>query len=129
MKVALLAAIAVAMVAVACSDSGSQEPPASGETEQLRAAVQAYSDAFLTGDSAAYGMLSERCRNRRSADQFGIVLAGAKSLYGSTIPARSFDAEISGNLARATYTYDISAINQSAEPWVRENGEWKQDDC
>lgn len=33
-----------------------------------------------------------------------------------------------GDLARLTYTYAVSQINQSDEPWVDENG-WKNDDC
>jgi hypothetical protein len=45
------------------------------------------------------------------------------------LPVRSFVAEVSGDLARVTYTYDLKAINQDAEPWVREDGKWKEDDC
>lgn len=98
-------------------------------TDELRDAVEAYSDAFLTGDASAYEILSPRCRDRFSADQFEVLLDTAKSLYGSALVIRSFSAEVSGALARATYTYDVSVINQSAEPWTREAGESKQDDC
>jgi len=48
-------------------------------------------------------------------------------------PARSvagaYDADIAGDMARVTYTFDLAAINQDSEPWVRESGVWRQDDC
>lgn len=99
------------------------------ELAALRAAVQAYSDAYLTGSQAAYDMLSARCRARHSSESFAAILAGAKALYGSPLAIRTFEAEIAGNLARATYTYEVAAINQTGEPWVREGGGWHEDDC
>ena len=33
------------------------------------------------------------------------------------------------NTLLLTYTYDVVAINQTAEPWVREGGSWREDDC
>lgn len=96
----------------------------------LRTAVQAYSDAYLTGrSSTAYALLSARCRKRMSNDAFSALTSAAKKTYGSALPLRSFDAEVSGDLARVTYTYDLKAIDQDAEPWVREDGQWKEDDC
>lgn len=104
--------------------------PARDASEGLRRAVTAYSDAFLTGKSdAAYTLFSDRCKQRTDRAEFAGIVAQAKDLYGSKLPLRSFKADISGDLARVTYTYDISAINQDSEPWVREDGEWKQDDC
>ena len=98
--------------------------------DDLKAAVQAYSDAFLTGDSkTAYGLLSKRCRNRTTLNEFSVIVAAAKATYGSALPLETFSASVSGDLARATYTYSIKAINQDTEPWVRENGSWHEDDC
>jgi hypothetical protein len=57
------------------------------------------------------------------------MLAAAKQVYGKALPIKSFDAQISSDLARATYTYDVPALNQTKEPWVREGGAWKEDDC
>jgi hypothetical protein len=96
----------------------------------LKAAVQAYSDAFLTGDGkTAYGLLSQQCRKRTTLAEFSSMLDTAKQLYGSALPIETFSASISGDLARVTYTYTIKAINQDHEPWVREDGDWHEDDC
>lgn len=103
--------------------------PEPNDAAELRTAVVAYSDAFLTGDVEAYEMFSQRCRDRTSKNEFVGILAAANSTYGSALPIKTFDPTISGDLARVTYTYELAAINQDSEPWVREQGEWKQDDC
>jgi len=96
----------------------------------LRAAVQAYSDAFLSGNAKqAYALLSTRCQERSTLAEFTAITDQAKALYGNPLPMSSFKAQISGDLARVTYTYAVSAINQTREPWVRESGDWHEDDC
>jgi hypothetical protein len=98
--------------------------------DELKTAVQAYSDAFLTGDGkTAYELLSERCRKRTTLAEFSGIVEAAKSTYGSALPIETFSASVSSDLARVTYTYSIKAINQDSEPWVRENGSWHEDDC
>jgi hypothetical protein len=112
--------------------TASPAPSASADDSAtaLRTAVQAYSDAYLTGKSStAYALLSARCRKRMSNSAFSALTSAAETMYGSALPIRSFDADVSGDLARVTYTYDLKAINQDAEPWVREDGKWKEDDC
>ena len=104
-------------------------PETPDPTDELKQAVQAYSDAFLTGDVKAYDLFSERCQDRTNKNEFIGILAAAKSAYGSALPLKSIDADVSGDLARVSYTYPIEAINQDSEPWVREGGTWKQDDC
>ncbi len=100
------------------------------DDEELRAAVVAYSDAFLSGDSdGAYGILSERCQDRHTQDAFAVVVEAAAAFYGAPLPLQSFEAEVAGDLARVSYTYAVPALDQLSEPWVREGGEWKQDDC
>lgn len=42
---------------------------------------------------------------------------------------KSFDAQVSGDLARVTYTYSVAGINQAGQSWVREDGSWRYDDC
>jgi hypothetical protein len=122
--------------AAAASPSPTSEPghPSAAGSDpalaELKAAVQAYSDAFLTGDGkTAYGLLSQRCRKRTTQTQFSGIVDAAKDLYGSALPLKTFTATISGDLARVTYTYSIKAINQDREPWVREDGAWHEDDC
>jgi hypothetical protein len=123
-----------AAVAALTSDGTTASPAPSASAGDsataLRTAVQAYSDAYLTGKSStAYALLSARCRKRMSNSAFSALTSAAETTYGSALPIRSFDAEVSGDLARVTYTYDLKAINQDAEPWVREDGKWKEDDC
>jgi hypothetical protein len=102
----------------------------SGAKDELQFAVKAYSDAFLTGDAkTAYALLSERCRKRTSLSEFTGIVATAEQMYGSALPLETYSAKVSNDLARVTYTYSIKAINQEAEPWVREDGNWHQDDC
>ena len=92
--------------------------------------MTAYSDAFLTGDAtAAYELLSARCQARTSHTEFAGIVEAAKAQYGHALPLRSFKAQVSSDLARVTYTYDVAEINQDAEPWVREDGAWHEDDC
>ena len=120
--------------AVAESPATAAATPAATATaaahDELKAAVQAYSDAFLTGDGkTAYGLLSQRCRKRATLDEFTGVVEAAKQTYGSALPMKTFTASVSGDLARVTYTYAIKAIDQDSEPWVREGGRWHEDDC
>jgi hypothetical protein len=116
------------------TSSGPRLSPSAGPADDadagLRAAVQAYSDAYLTGDGpAAWALLSARCRDRTDRVGYVALVEQAGQMYGSALELESFDAEVSGDLARATYTYSVPAINQDREPWVRESGEWRTDDC
>ncbi|TYB39699.1 hypothetical protein FXF50_04790 [Micromonospora sp. AP08] len=75
------------------------------------------------GPEVHAGILSangSECRGAAFPDQ---------QMYGKAMPIKTFQAQISGDLARVTYTYDVPALNQNKEPWVREDGTWKQDDC
>lgn len=96
----------------------------------LEAAVRAYSDTFLTADAeSSYDLLSDRCQARVSKDQWELLMASVEQQYGTALPIRTYEAEISGDLARVTYAYDVAAINQDREPWVWERQGWRQDDC
>ncbi|WP_433364225.1 hypothetical protein ACQPZX_33580 [Actinoplanes sp. CA-142083] len=103
---------------------------ATTDHDDLKASVQAYSDAYLTGDGkTAYGLLSRRCRKRITPAAFTTIVDFAKQEYGSALPIKTFSAAVSGDLARVTYTYSVKAIDQDSEPWVREDGRWHEDDC
>jgi hypothetical protein len=100
------------------------------EGDALRVAVQGYSDAFLNAEPVeAYEYFSLRCVERTSLSYFTGIVTAAKELYGAPLPIRDYDAEVAGDLARVTYTYDVPALSQMREPWSRENGVWKLDDC
>ena len=113
------------------SSSSSPSPNAAPDgAHELEIAVRAYSAAFLGGEGdAAYQMLSARCRNRVAHDQFVLEVAVAKQAYGDAAMQTFSIDQISGGLARVTYTYDKAAINQASEPWAFEDGAWHEDDC
>ena len=92
--------------------------------------MQAYSDGYLADEPVeAYNLLSNRCKQRISLSHFTRLSMAANQLYGRPLPIRTFKANIQGNLARVTYTYSVPAINQTQEPWVKEHGQWREDDC
>lgn len=99
-------------------------------TAELRAAVEAYSRAYLSGDAeTAYRLLSRRCRERLSRAEMSALTSAAQDLYGGA-DITSYEAKTSGEFARVTYRYeDYPAIDQESEPWVFERGSWRQDDC
>ncbi len=110
------------------ADADASSDPA-GE-EALREAVQGYSDAFLNAEPVeAYEYFSMRCAEQTSLSYFTGIVTAAKELYGASLPIKDYDAEVAGDLARVTYTYDVPALSQTREPWSREDGAWKLDDC
>lgn len=143
MRFKLVAIAVMALVLVGCggsseepdepSKAGSQKTASSTPTaapdDDLKAAVNAYSKAFLTGDgAAAYALLSERCRSLTPLSDFAAITEQAKETYGP-VKIDSLDVDVSGDSATATYTYAVPAINQTDEKWVLESGSWHNDDC
>ncbi|WP_431878295.1 hypothetical protein [Micromonospora marina] len=119
-----------APAATVAEAAASPTAQAAGEEAELGQAVVAYSDAFLDGKpTVGYELFSARCKERVTLSEFTGMLTAAKQMYGKAMPLKTFEAQISGDLARVTYTYDVPALNQNKEPWVREDGKWKQDDC
>jgi len=92
--------------------------------------VQAYSDAYLSGKGkAAYALLSNRCKKMDTLEGFASLVDQAKTLYGNPLPMTSFKAHIADGMARVTYTYTITAINQTDQPWTLEATGWHNDNC
>ena len=124
------------------SETTTASPPASPTTPlptvsptqdasvALKDAVTAYSTAYLGGDGPqAYALLSARCKARVSAEQMQSMTRSANATYGQQPIQTLVVDDQSGDLARVTYTYTVPAINQTREPWVRESGQWLEDDC
>ncbi len=143
-----LVAVLLAPVIVACSsDSESDDPttdtsadstvPATASDEGLAAqqdalkdAVVAYSDAFLAGQSDdAWALLSSRCRDRLSEPEFDSLVEQGAAQYGDASLESLEVTSFAGELARVSYTYSESVINQTDEPWGFEDGAWRNDDC
>lgn len=135
MKARRLGALAVTTVLLAgCGSSNSALPaccpPPVPQRVTLRTAVEVYSNSYLTGRPlASYHLLSFRCRARLPISQWTRLVTAAKKEYGSELPIKTFRARVHGDLARATYTFDVRALDQKSQPWVKENGTWHKDDC
>lgn len=112
------------------SSSAASTTSAAPDNSALEAQVRAYSAAFLAGDGAvAYELLSKRCQERNERVGFVKTVDLAAATYGpQDIKTLTVD-QASGDLARVTYTYDKAALDQRGEPWVREAGTWRVDDC
>lgn len=139
---AALAAIAAALSLTACSSSSDKPdaapptattaaaPAADNGTNALTAAVHAYSAAYFKPDTdAAYALLSARCQTTSPQAIYAPIVTAAAKAYGhQTIQTLHVD-QLSGNLARVTYTYAVPALDQHAQPWTREHGAWHYDAC
>jgi hypothetical protein len=121
---------AVSATSMTSSTPSTTPTPTSSAEAELRAAVQAYSDAYLSGDAAkAYALLSERCKKMDTFASFSYGVSQAKIVYGNPLPIRTYKAHIAEGMARVTYTYDASGINQTNQPWTLEATGWHDDNC
>ncbi|MGH9060072.1 MAG: hypothetical protein ACRDZY_11250 [Acidimicrobiales bacterium] len=132
----LLMAVCVAAVSACGSTAAplstgppSSAAPTSGD-QTLKAAVEAYSNDYLGGKgSAAFSFLSQRCQQSVGEAQLSALASAARSLYG-VVPLSSFTVvSDDGSKAVVSYTYPTAKLNQSNQPWISENGEWKDDGC
>ncbi|MFE1361325.1 hypothetical protein [Streptomyces harbinensis] len=137
----ITAAAAVASLLLAgCSsdsdDSKAETPPAEeqqqgdGEEAALEEAVRAYTEALFAPDAdAAYELLSARCKDEITAVEFVDMADFAHQSYGArTIETVSVD-QMSGDLARVSYTVGVPDLDREAQPWSREDGTWRWDAC
>jgi hypothetical protein len=105
-------------------------PAGSSEREALEEAIRDYSEAYLGGDAErAWGLLSERCKQRITLDDMRSLVDQAEELYGDAELTEIRVVDLSGDLARATYRFSEPELDQLKEPWVREGGQWHVDDC
>ncbi|NUP17385.1 MAG: hypothetical protein HOV73_18495 [Streptomyces sp.] len=105
--------------------------PTPAESAELTAAVQRYTTAYFKGDGdTAYGALSKRCKGKIDAVAYGSLVDQAAADYGPDHSATDVEAEVSGKLARVTYKVSgLPKLDQDAQPWAREGGDWKYDAC
>lgn len=131
-------ASAVVLAAAGCSSGSSSHndataAPTTASTsadDALTAAVRAYSAAYFKPDPAAgYALLSARCQTRVSAAAYGTEVEGAVATYGHQQVQDVTVDQLSGDLARVSYTYTVPALDQSGQPWAREGGAWRYDAC
>ncbi len=140
-RVAVLALLVMlSLTAAACSSGTSNGAPdlpvtvptntAQSPNQELKAAVQAYSNDYLGGNGAgAFALLSSRCQLTLGLQQVTALASAAKSVYG-VVPITSITIDSdSGGKATVSYTYPVTTLNQSQQPWVLEGGSWKYDHC
>ena len=126
MRRAALAVLAVGLAA--CGSTAA--PAATASDQQLKDAVTTYSNAYLGGDGAsAFNLLSSRCQLSIGMQQISAQATAAHSVYGVLpISTINVDSE-SGSRATVSYTYAVTTLNQSHQPWVLQGGSWRYDNC
>ena len=120
----------VAALSAGCGGGSSSRPKAGSPQAAVDAAVRAYSTAVVSGDGAAgYKLVSARCQKTIDAGAFSAQAAQAKANYpGATITSLKVD-DVSATTAHVTYTYANSILNESKQPWLKENGAWHWNAC
>ncbi|MFF1957976.1 hypothetical protein ACFVWX_13420 [Streptomyces sp. NPDC058220] len=142
--IALAAVLLATLTACSSSDDGKassktnrnkpatapKQKPTSEDAGDLEKAVRAYSIAYFKPDAeAAYSALSARCREEISDLVFKPVVEAAAKDYGKQeIKTLTVD-QLSGDLARVSYTYSVPKLDQKQQPWAREGGVWRYDAC
>ncbi|MFF8447886.1 hypothetical protein ACF06Q_09315 [Streptomyces leeuwenhoekii] len=113
------------------SEPSTAPSPPPGDAAELEKAVEAYTAAYFAGEaSTAHRMLSERCREKINELVYGATVKQAAKDYGPDHPATDVRAEVSGDMARVSYKVKgIPKLDQDAQPWAREGGDWKYDAC
>jgi hypothetical protein len=111
--------------------TGHQSKPNQTKPERLENAVQAYSDAYLTGHAAAaYKILSPRCKAQLSRTVYWGIVSAAKARYGRALDFDTYTSTVHGDTATVTYTYSSAPeIDQTDQPWTYLNGAWRYDNC
>jgi hypothetical protein len=96
-------------------------------TSEAMTAVRAYSAAFLGGDAmGAWLLRTPEAQSRDSYPEFENIVWVANIIWGDAVMT-SLHVTVDGETARATYTYDMSDINQTNQTWVRQGGKWLVD--
>lgn len=120
-----------APVGAAGSTASPTAPTSSASDEDaLEQAYRTYIKAFLTGDAAtAYGLLSERCRDKEPLSEFASISESAADIYG-LVDYTIDDVTVDGDEGKVDATYAVEALNSGGGSlWVIENGNWRTDKC
>lgn len=105
--------------------------PAHGQPARLRVDAQAYTNAYITADlNAAWDLLSTRCQAFIGRHHFDSNSIDANYTYGQPHQITTFYAHVHGRRAELTYSFaDAPGLDKTAQPWVRQRGAWRNDDC
>jgi hypothetical protein len=117
-------------VATTSTNAPSAAQPAKADTAGLESAVRLYTDAYFKGDVATvYGMLSDGCTETITKPAMQALTDRAVGDYGHQDVKRFEVDQVSGDTARVSYGVGLPKFDQKQQPWVREGGDWKYDDC
>ncbi|MFH8572890.1 hypothetical protein [Streptomyces sp. NPDC017993] len=144
------AAIAALLLAAltACSGSAGDQPahkptPNAATTQapmeestpdasraDLETAVRAYTAAYFEPDvTAAYGMISSRCKEQITKPTLNAMLERANQMHGARTVKRFVVDRLSGDMARVSYGVGLPRYDEHGQPWTREDGHWRYDSC
>ncbi|RKN40796.1 hypothetical protein [Streptomyces hoynatensis] len=135
-RLALAAGITTILLTLgACGgDDNSDDQAAPSDTpdaaEALEQAVRDYIAANTTGDAdTGWGFVSARCQQLWGRAEFEQRVQTATDLVGPQDVDSIHVDQLAGDLARVTYTVGAPELNRQQQPWVREGGTWRYDDC
>ncbi|WP_371580063.1 hypothetical protein [Streptomyces sp. NBC_01314] len=104
--------------------------PSPADTAGLEAAVREYTAAYFANKpDTTHGMLSARCKKRITLAGMAALTERAVGDYGPQDVKRFEVDEMSGDVARVSYGVGMPKFDQKQEPWTREAGVWRYDDC
>ncbi|MFF3327421.1 hypothetical protein [Streptomyces sp. NPDC002889] len=106
------------------------QQPADDTNVELERAVHAYADVYFKPDAkAAYAMLSTRCQEALAPEAYKPIVEAAAKKHGKQHVRLVRVDLVSGDLAFVTYSYDAPELDQQQQPWKREEGQWRYDEC
>lgn len=104
----------------------------SGPTETgLKASITAYTAAILRGDAkSAFALVSDRCQRQLGYQTYKQLVHELAAIYGPTVPIKTISVtSLNGTHARASYTFDVTKLDKSNQPWTFEGATWRFDKC
>ncbi|MDR6119297.1 major membrane immunogen (membrane-anchored lipoprotein) [Aeromicrobium sp. SORGH_AS981] len=111
------------------TEPGPAESASGAQGEALEQAVVRDVDAFHGGRADdAYAFLSARCRQELPFTEFRRMTSQATALDGDD-PLRDVEATADGARGTVSYELDVESLSERDQPWVREDGGWRNDDC
>ncbi|MCX6408021.1 MAG: hypothetical protein NTV28_13980 [Propionibacteriales bacterium] len=111
------------------SEPGPAESASGEQGDALEQAVVRYVDAFHGGRADdAYALLSARCRQGLPFTEFRRMTSQATELDGDD-PLRDVEVVTDGGRGSVSYRLDVESLSERDEPWVHEDGGWRNDDC
>ncbi len=138
------AAIAAVVLLTGCGGPADDQPddapislPAGVPTKQLSraerelaAAYRTFVDAFLSGDGAtAYGLLSERCQDVYSAEEYADGSADAAEDIG-LVDYVIVSVTVDGDRGEVDGEFPVAELNhEGGTAFVLEDGKWRADRC